>query len=365
MYQAGIYCRISIEEQNKEGEYSNSIHSQIQMARDYIAENKDIAEKKVYVDDGASGSNFERTEFRRMLADIELGVINMVIFKDVSRLGREHIDTNYYLGKYFPEKQIRIVSILDNYDSAVGTYDEMLEIKTLLNDMYLRDTSRKIKTTIQTKRSMGEYTPKQPPFGYVKSKTIHNHLEVDPYAAEVVRRIYRMYQNGFGCTVICRTLNEDEIPCPAKYKKEVLKTNYVWDSGKGLWTSSTVSGILKNPVYTGAVVIRKYERPSYKLKYKKAIPLEEMELVPDAHEAIISKEEFDRVQQIRKGRRVSYFDKNNEPHKYVGLLFCGKCKTAMRKRYLASHKDYDGYMCGFHQKQGQNYCELNHITFEK
>ena len=227
MYQAGIYCRISIEEQNKEGEYSNSIHSQIQMARDYIAENKDIAEKKVYVDDGASGSNFERTEFRRMLADIELGVINMVIFKDVSRLGREHIDTNYYLGKYFPEKQIRIVSILDNYDSAVGTYDEMLEIKTLLNDMYLRDTSRKIKTTIQTKRSMGEYTPKQPPFGYVKSKTIHNHLEIDPYAAEVVRRIYRMYQNGFGCTVICRTLNEDEIPCPAKYKKEVLKTNYV------------------------------------------------------------------------------------------------------------------------------------------
>ena len=206
MYQAGIYCRISIEEQNKEGEYSNSIHSQIQMARDYIAENKDIAEKKVYVDDGASGSNFERTEFRRMLADIELGVINMVIFKDVSRLGREHIDTNYYLGKYFPEKQIRIVSILDNYDSAVGTYDEMLEIKTLLNDMYLRDTSRKIKTTIQTKRSMGEYTPKQPPFGYVKSKTIHNHLEIDPYAAEVVRRIYRMYQNGFGCTVICSRL---------------------------------------------------------------------------------------------------------------------------------------------------------------
>ena len=120
-----------------------------------------------------------------------------------------------------------------------------------------------------------------------RSKTIHNHLEIDPYAAEVVRRIYRMYQNGFGCTVICRTLNEDEIPCPAKYKKEVLKTNYVWDSGKGLWTSSTVSGILKNPVYTGAVVIRKHERPSYKLKYKKAIPLEEMELVPDAHEACL------------------------------------------------------------------------------
>ena len=171
MYQAGIYCRISIEEQKKEGEYSNSIHSQIQMARDYIADHGDIVEVKVYADDGASGSNFDRTEFRRMLVDIELGVINMVILKDVSRLGREHIDTNYYLGKYFPEKRIRVVSLLDHYDSSVAAYDELLEIKTLLNDMYLRDTSKKIKTTIQAKRSMGEYTPKEPPFGYVKSKT--------------------------------------------------------------------------------------------------------------------------------------------------------------------------------------------------
>lgn len=136
----------------------------------------------------------------------------------------------------------------------------------------------------------------------MKSKKIYNHLEVDSYAAEVVKRIYRMYQNGFGYTGICRILNEDGIPCPAKYKKEVLKTGYVWNAGKGLWIASTVSGILKNPVYTGVVVIRKHERPSYKLKYKKAISLEEMELVPDVHEAIISKEEFVQVQQIRKGR---------------------------------------------------------------
>ena len=317
MYQAGIYCRISIEERTKEEKYSNSIHSQIQMARDFIASHNDIEEVKVYADDGASGSNFDRAEFRRMLTDIELGIINMVILKDVSRLGREHIDTNYYLEKYFPERKIRVVSLLDHYDSAVNTYDELLEIKTLLNDMYLRDTSKKIRTTIQAKRAMGEYTPKEPPFGYVKSKTAHNHLEVDAYAAEIV------------------------------------------------WTSATVRGILKNPVYTGAVVIRKFDKPSYKLNYRKAIPLEELELIPDAHEAIISKEEFARAQQIRKDHRVSYFDKNKEPHKYVGLLFCGKCKTAMRKRYLASRKGYDGYECGFHQKMGRNYCELNHITFEK
>ncbi|MBU5679596.1 recombinase family protein [Blautia sp. MSJ-9] len=365
MYQVGIYCRVSVEEQNKEGEYSNSIHSQIQMAQDYIAEQNDVTEVKVYADDGFSGSNFDRPEFRRMIADIELGNINMVIFKDISRLGREHIDTNYYLGKYFPEKQIRVVSLLDSYDSIVSTYDELLEIKTLLNDMYLRDISNKIKTTVQAQRRMGEYTPKQPPFGYIKSETVYNHLEVDPYAAGVVKRIYNMYKYGFGCGIICRTLNEDQIPCPAKYKKEVLKNNYPWDVGKGLWTRATVGKILKNPLYTGAVVMKKIEKPSYKLKYKRSIPLEEMELVPDAHEAIISKEEFDLVQQLRQGRRVPYFDKSKEPHKYAGLLFCGKCKTAMRKRYLTSQDRFTGYMCGFHQMMGKNYCEVNYIAFEK
>lgn len=363
-FRAGIYCRLSVEEKDKKEEYSSSIHAQIMLAEDFICRQKNVVKVQVYADDGISGGNFRRAEFRRMLADIELGIINMVVVKDVSRLGREHIDTNYYLGKYFPERKIRVVSLLDHYDSAVNTYDELLEIKTLLNDMYLRDTSKKIKTTIQAKRTMGEYTPKEPPFGYVKSKTVHNHLEVDAYAAEIVIRIYRMYLSGYGGTVISRILNEEQIPAPAKYKKEVLKNGYPWNVGKGLWTPATVRGILKNPVYTGAVVLRKFDKPSYKLKYRKAIPLEELELIPDAHEAIISKEEFARAQQIRKDHRVSYFDKNKEPHKYVGLLFCGKCKTAMRKRYLASRKGYDGYECGFHQKMGRNYCELNHITFE-
>lgn len=365
MYLAGIYCRVSIEEENKEGEYSNSIHSQIQIAEDYIAEQKDVEKVNVYVDDGASGGDFNRTEFRRMLADIERGIINMVVFKDISRLGREHIDTNYYLGKYFPERQVRIVSLLDHYDSKISTYDELLEIKTLLNDMYLRDTSKKIKAVIQAKRSMGEYTQSEPPFGYVKSKTIRNHLEIDTYAAEVVRRIFKMYLDGSGCTIITRVLNEEKIPSPARYKKEVLKTGYAWKVGKGVWTTSTVSDILKNPVYTGAIVLRKIEKPSYKLDFKRVIPLEEKELVPDAHDAIISKIVFEQAQLMRKKNRVPYFGKNEETHKYVGLLFCGKCKTVMRKRYSASHNGHDGYVCGFHQKMGRKYCEVNHITFEK
>ncbi len=132
-----------------------------------------------------------------MLTDIELGIINMVILK-TSRVSGENTSIRIIIGKYFPEKKIRVVSLLDHYDSAVSTYDELLEIKTSLNDMYLRDTSKKIKTTIQAKRTMGEYTPKEPPFGYVKSKTAHNHLEVDAYAAEIVIRIYKMYLSGCG-----------------------------------------------------------------------------------------------------------------------------------------------------------------------
>lgn len=379
MYQAGIYCRISIKEtavsedewkdsceqiEDRMPQYSNSICNQIQMAKDYIAGEKDITVAKIYADDGASGSDFNRTEFRRMLADIEMGIINMVIVKDISRLGREHIDTSFYLGKYFPEKLIRVVSILDHYDSAVSTYTEMLGIKTLLNDMYIKDLSKKIKMTIQMKRRKGEYTPKEPPFGYIKSKAIHNRLEVDAYAAEVVGRIYKMYLNGHGCAAISRILNEEKLPPPAKYKKEVLKSGYVWNVGKGLWTAATVGGILKNPVYIGAGAVRKSEKPSHKLSYRKSIPLEKLELILDVHEAIISKEEFEQVQKIRRKRRVVYFDRKREPHKYAGLIFCGGCKTAMSKRYLTSHRNYDGYVCGFHQRMGKNHCELNYISFE-
>lgn len=365
MYQAGIYCRVSIEEIEKQNEYSNSIHSQLQMADDYITTQTDILKTKVYIDDGVSGSNFNRPEFRRMLADIELGTINMIIIKDVSRLGREHIDTNYYLGKYFPERRVRVVSLLDHYDSVESTYDELLEIKTLINDMYLRDASRKIKTALKTKRGSGEYTQNEPPFGYFKSKELHNHLEIDPYAANIVKRIYNMYLSGHGCKSISTILNEESIPAPAKYKKEVLKADYAWDTGKGLWHSSAVAAILKNPVYTGAVVLRKFDKPSYKLEYRKQIPLEELELAENAHEPIISKEDFEQAQTLRKSKYVSSFDKNKEPHKYVGILFCGRCKMAMKKRYLATKERYDGYMCGFHQKMGEKYCTLNHISFEK
>lgn len=365
MYHAGIYCRVSDEERKRGKEYSSSICAQIQVAEDYIMAHGDMEKAGVYTDDGVSGSRFDRRAFRRMLSDMEKGFIDTVIFKDVSRLGREHITVNYYLGKYFPERGIRVISILDDYDSQKSIYDERLELRALFDALYLRDISQKTKSVIRMKKCRGEYMSGEAPLGYLKSKTIHNHLELDPYGAEIVREIFRMYLEGSGCAVIARILNEKNVPTPARYKKEVLKTDYAWKVGKGLWSVSAVAGILANPVYTGAIVLKKNPEPSDNREWGGKLFLENQQCMENAHEAIISKKDFEQVQIQRRERRIPYFEKEGKVHKYAGLLFCGECGMAMRKRYLVSRGGYDGYVCGFHQKMGKDCCKQNYISFEK
>lgn len=300
MYQAGIYCRVSVKEISENNRYSNSIYSQIAMGEDYIKEHAEIEKRRIYIDDGVSGGHFRRSGFQEMIQDMKDGVINMVIVKDISRLGREQIETSRYVEKYFPEWKIRLVSLLDGYDSKTCIYDEMIEIKTLFHDMYLRDTSKKIKASIREKRQKGEYTPKMFPFGYVKSEKIKNHLEIDEYAATVVQKIFQLYLCGMGSTKIVKVLNQEKIPSPAKYKKEILKMEYPWKTGEGLWTVSAVNEILTNPVYTGALVLQKTEKLSYKTEKRRKIPLKEQKLIRNIHEAIVSIEDFKKVQDIRK-----------------------------------------------------------------
>lgn len=363
-FRAGIYCRLSVEEKDKKEEYSSSIHAQIMLAEDFICRQKNVVKVQVYAGDGISGGNFRRAEFRRMLADIELGIINMVVVKDIFRLGREHIETSYYLGRYFPEKRVRVVSLMDRYDSEHGIYDDIMDIRILMNDMYIRDISEKIRASIRAKRISGEYTPGESPYGYVKSKTGRGHLEPDRYAAEIVRRIYGMYLKNKGCTAISHILNGEKIPLPAKYKKERLGEKYVRNPGRGLWTPDAVRRILKNPVYTGSVVINRSGPGIRHIDRKKSF-LSDGEMIKNAHEAIISEMDFLKTQEIMEQHRNLLFEKNRKPHKYAGILFCGKCGAVMRKRYLSSQNGFDGYVCGLHQQMGREYCELNQITFEK
>lgn len=342
IYRTGIYCRVSSEEKGKKGKYSNSIEAQIQMAEEYAASQKEIHQLQYYIDDGISGRTFSRPGFRKMLADILTGKINMIIVKDFSRLGREYIDTNYYIGKYFPEQSVRVVSLMDHYDSLLDPYDTQVELKTILNEMYVKNLSGKIKAAIRMKRKKGEYTAREAPFGYRKSKEMRNHLEKDSDASEIVRWIFHMYLQGSGYMAIARRLNENRIPSPATYKNGK-------NTDSGVWTASAIGRILKNRTYTGAVVISK----------------EKQEWFANAHEAVISEEVFEKVQKIRETHQVLSFGKNKRPHKYAGVLFCGKCRNVMRKRYQPDGCRYDGYVCGWHLNMGKRYCNVNFISFSQ
>ncbi len=362
-FRAGIYCRISVEEAEKKDIYSNSIQTQMQMAEAYIEGQEDVQNAGTYVDDGVSGSSFTRPGFSRLLADIALEKINMIVVKDISRIGREHIFTGYYLGIYFPKRSVRVRSLLENYDSKENLYNEILDIKMLFNDMYLRDISLKTRSVIQMKRRMGEYTAKDAPYGYRKSKKFPNHLETDAYAAEVVRKICRMYLDGYGCTAISKNLNQEGILPPGRYKKEVLHMAYPYTTGRGVWTASSVNKILKNPVYTGAVVVKKTEKTSYKSEHRKEIPLSHRELCRAAHEPILEAQQFWQVQKIRENRKVSHLSIKQPSHKYTGLLYCGKCGYRMQKHYRNAQEGYDGYICSSYQTLGEKFCEQSFITF--
>lgn len=333
-YRAGIYCRISVKEEQcfAEEQADGSIRSQIRMAEDYIGGQDGILLSRVYADEGVSGSGFDRKNFRKMLSDIEAGIIDMVIVKDISRLGRDHIGTAYYLERYFPEKQIRVVSLLDHYDSAAGTYDELLQIRSLLNDMYLRDISGKISSAVRAKKNAGEYISGEAPFGYVKSRTRRGRLETDEAAAEIVRKIYRMYIGGMGCTAISRVLNDGQIPSPARYKKEVLENISERKTGRGIWTPSAVRDILSNPVYAGAAAERKSRRLSYKIPRRKRIPVSEQRIVPCSHDAVISAEEFRQVQQIRKERYSACFERNEKSRSRIAAAFGGEVSAPAAPR---------------------------------
>lgn len=304
MGKAGIYCRVSKEEKNVKGENSSSILSQIEIINDYLKAHKNIEKGEVYIDDGYSGADFQRPGFLKMKEDIEGGRIDTVIVKDISRLGREHIDTGFYMEKYFPENRIRFISVLDFYDSRGGDINqEMLQIKTLINDMYMRDISKKVKSVIQMKRARGEYTQGQPPYGYVKSKEKHNHLEVEEYSGDVVKSIYEKYLAGKGYGEIAKELNEAGIVSPAAYKKKLLQVDYPYKVGSGIWSKSAVRDILTNPVYTGGVVDLKRKKISYKLKKQKTIPLSERKIYNGAHKPIVSHEDFMKVQILRRGKQ--------------------------------------------------------------
>lgn len=370
-FQAAVYLRLSREDGDvAEGgkQVSNSIANQKELVMDYLKSHPEITVVSTYVDDGFSGVNFERPEFQRMLSDIREDKINCVIVKDLSRFGRNYIESGRYIEKIFPMLGIRFIAVTDGYDSInedMGS-DMIIPFKNLINDAYCRDISIKIRSHMDIKRRNGEYIGPFAAYGYLKDKDNKNHLVIDEYAADVVRDIFAMKLCGMSQKTIADKLNEQGILSPLQYKKSIgvpLESSFR-KSVKPKWTYNTVLRILKNEVYTGMVIQGKCTTPNYKIKKRIYKDESDWIRVEDMHEAIISRDDFDLVQDLLlRDTRVSPGQAELFP--LSGLVYCADCGEPMvRKTVPAGDKRYVYYVCSGNKKD-KTKCGMHSISEKK
>ena len=343
-YKVGIYIRLSKEDEEKEKySESESIQNQRTLLMQYIKENK-LNFISEYVDDGVSGTSFDRPAFNKMIEDIEQGKINMIITKDLSRLGRNYVQSGYYTETYFPEHNVRYIAILDNIDTALDSANnDIAPFKSILNEMYAKDTSKKINSVLQSKRKQGEYLGTAP-YGYKKDPENKYHLIKDEEAAKVVKTIFRMFLEGYGTMQIADYLSEQKIPIPSDYNKRNRGTKSIT---YGLWAQSTVRFILSNEVYTGTVIQGKRKKISFKSKKFVDVPEEDWIRVPNMHEAIVSQEDYQRARRIIEDTKGSRVVEND--YLFKGLLRCYDCKGYIGIR----SPDKNGNIYGRCQRYGR------------
>lgn len=329
---------------------SNSIGNQRELIRAYIHDHEDIELYDIYIDDGFSGSNFDRPEFKRMINDMEAGKVNCIIVKDLSRFGRDYIESGRYIQKIFPSLGVRFIAITDHFDSFhadAGESGIVLPVKNFINDSYCRDISMKVKSQLEVKRKNGECIAAFAPYGYKKAEHDKNQLVVDEYAAEIVKKIYSWKMEGLAVSAIAGKLNALGILSPKEYKKSVGINFQSGFSGAGTskWSGITVKRILTNEIYLGHLVQGKTEKINYKLKKSVEKPETEWIRVENTHEAIISEDNFQIVQNLLQvDSRISPILEKNSL--FSGLLFCGDCGEQMIRRvnrYKGKQKIY--YIC--------------------
>ena len=348
-----LYLRLSRDDGDKEE--SNSITGQRELLRDYISQRPEFREYAVRVDDGFSGSTFERPSFQKMIEDVKAGRTDCIIVKDLSRFGRNYLDAGEYIEKIFPFLGVRFIAVNDNYDSLgdkKASDDLIIPFKNLINEAYCRDISVKIRSQLEIKRKNGQFLGSFAAFGYLKDEQDKNKLVVDQYAADIVRDIFKWKLEGVSPQDIADALNKLGVLSPMEYKRSLgmkfttsFKTN-----AKAVWSAGTVIRILKNPIYTGVLVQGKETTPSYKVHKRITKDESEWTVIEDSHEAIISKIDFDSVQKVLKcdtrrspgGKAVGLFS---------GMLFCGDCGASMvRKTVPAGEKKYVYYVCSAHKQ---------------
>ena len=362
-----LYCRLSLED-GKDNE-SMSISNQKLLLKDY-AEKNGMFNCEFYVDDGFTGRNFNRPAFQRMINDIEAGKISCVITKDLSRLGRNYIESGSYMEVFFPKHNVRYIAITDNYDSLNKQEMDIAPFKNILNDMYSRDISKKVLAGRMTRSRQGKFCGGQPPLGLMRDPDDNGHLIIDPETAPIIRRIFDLALDGFGNMKICKVLMEEQIPITRMQTGTDCDVNYY------AWSGSRISTILRNPFYKGAHVVCKTHQKGIRSNTYNIIPREQREVIEDCHEAIIPKAEWEKVQQLID-RRPPIMKGNSCPYYNIfhGIVYCATCGKSMQVRYEKVGRtnkdrrtgkerepiDKAYYICQTYNRLGRNACTSHKI----
>lgn len=344
-YRVALYIRLSKEDEN-EGP-SESVNNQKSMLEEFVRQQR-LCVYDTYIDDGWSGTSFDRPGFRRMIVDIEAKRVNMVITKDLSRLGRDYILTGHYMERYFPEHRVRYISLLDGIDTGVdSTANDITPFRAIMNDMYAKDISKKISSVKHDKQRKGLFIGGKPVYGYKMHPSEKNRIVIDREVAPVVRRIFGMALEGESCRQIAARLNAEAVPTPATYAGLT-----VGDPGPytGLWSSERISDVLQNETYIGNMVQGRSRKISYKTKKCVRQPRKDWVVVEGTHEPIVDRETFDKVQLLVSSRRHT----RSRTYDFLlkGLIFCHECgyPLAVINRKTAAGEDRLFFVCRTYQR---------------
>ena len=364
-WNVGIYARLSKEdEMNGTIDESESIKNQVNFLKKFVISNKwNLFD--IYIDDGYTGLNFDRPDFKRIIEDVKQKKVNLIVSKNLSRLGRDYIGIGSLLEKFFPENKIRYIAVTDNIDTweKNNSANDFSSFKSVINDFYSKNTSKDIKNSLDDKRKDGLFIGSFAPYGYIKDPKNKNKLIVDDYAASVVVKIFNLYLKGEGYNSIAYILNKEGILNPTAYKQKILELNIRGQNKTNFWDGTTVKTILCNLSYTGCMTQRKFEKASYKSKKLLSVSPENWIIVPDKHKAIISKEKFRSVQElINKKRRSSNVHGERTEKIFSGLVFCGDCGNYMT--YVKSNPNYTQLICSGYKRYSKSFCTRHSIKEE-
>lgn len=357
VWRAALYIRLSVEFNGRRGD---SLETQRQIMEAYIALCPDVEIAGVYTDNGTTGRTFERQAFQQMLSDVEAGKINCIVVKDLSRLGRNTIDTGYYIEKYFPFHGVRFISVNDQFDSEDSQNNGshlIVPLKNMINEAYAADISRKVRSQQRQSMQEGQFIGGRAPYGYLKSPQDCHKLLIDPETAPVVRQIFQWAADGVAVNRIVLNLNEQDIPAPGQYKASMGIITSKKLTGGGKWQTRTLHRILADEVYLGDMVQGKTRSVGHK-----QVPVDESEwvVVRGTHEPLVSRDLFARVQTGRARMAEKYTQTAKEPYSVNilrGRVFCGGCgKNLHRQR---RNRDYYVYHCISNERIGEGSCTAN------